>query len=117
MNEQSRTQVSATISPNLFKELEEISIRTGLSRSRLFDMALAKFAAWCQLVDEITIRRLSADMAPQLGYTRRDSGFRRSTTPVPDTVTKVDPYHVPASTPAPASPRPDLKKAGSAAKK
>jgi len=84
---ESRIQVTISMSKATFDRLEELSEYTNLSRSRIYELACIKFADWSMMVTPELILALSEKMGPDLGYKRKQSGFRKAVTIKP-----VDPY-------------------------
>lgn len=130
-----RKQVAVTISQETHDALEQVSLNTGLSRSRLYDLALHKFVEWAKQVDPYYLRVMSATEGQNFGYSRPESGFRRavqSQSPPDQQVYGTPPvppagiYGVPPSPPAPpfptvhtshkTTPKPAPKKAGGKAR-
>ncbi len=93
-----RHQVSSSVSGETLARIDRLSLETGLSRSRLYDLALAKFVQWAEHMDPYQLRLLSAEQAPSLGYARKESGFRRSTRHTErleeERAPRVDPYSI-----------------------
>lgn len=88
-----RSQVTISLSSDTFARVEAVSEKTGLSRSRLYELALIKFADWCEMVDPSHLIQLCTHpgVLPELGYQRRASGFRKAVTSAPPQAPQ-DPY-------------------------
>jgi hypothetical protein len=107
----SRCQVTISLSKAIFDALEEVSKDTNLSRTRIYELALQKFADWVEHVHPDTLVHIAMSFGEELGYQRKQSGFRKaeraSVAPSAATVRPLDPYAYPTGPgPAKARPRP-----------
>lgn len=64
-----------TVGTSNAEGIDQLTLTTGLTRSRLYDIALQKFLRWARGVDPYQLRLISLHEEEQFGYVRRPSGF------------------------------------------